>query len=223
MTDRRVPFPALQSSVRWRLPEAQYRMTSSRVLESLRRLRARYGNASKRCSAETDTLQRPWSRLGRSATSIVVSTRERTRQHFGRATPTQCADTCDELLRLTVRTPFQTYYRAGLYTIELAAPADPSAPVLVLTHGYGVGSGLWCYLLDLLAPHFRVFAVDWLGCGASERPPWPRAASTPAAAEDFFTDSLQSWVELTPTVAGRPFALAGHRCAGGCWLRLSGA
>lgn len=187
-------------------------MASNRVIESLRRLRARYGNPTKRCSVETEVHQRPWSRLRRSATNLVVSTRERTRQHFGRATPEQCAATCDELLRLTVRTPFRTYYRAGLYTVELAAPSDPAAPVLLLTHGYGVGSGLWCYLLDLLAPHFRVYAVDWLGCGASERPPWPRAASTPGAAESFFTDSLHTWVESTPAVAGQPFALAGHRC-----------
>jgi hypothetical protein len=142
---------------------------------------------------------------------------------FRRITPAECAASCDELLRCTVRTPFSTYLRNGLYTVELASPAhNPNAPVLVLTHGYATGSGLWCvvfdrvladifnndvkflsfspaftygsvnrcYALDKLAPYFKVYAVDWLGCGASERPPWN--AGTTAAAEAFFLDAFEA-------------------------------
>ena len=196
-TNRTFPAPARQARL----------LSTTRMIESLRRLRAR---ASAVLGAP-----RSQSRLRRHTAQLLASTRERTRQHFGRATPEQCAATCDDLLRLTVQTPFKTYRRAGLYTIELAPPADPGAPVLILTHGYGVGGGLWCYLLDLIAPHFHVYSVDWLGCGASDRPPWPRMTSTPAAAEAFFIDSLHAWIQATPEVAGRPFALVGHRCE---WL-----
>ncbi len=52
-------------------------------------------------------------------------------------------------------TKFTTYRQERLYTIELEAPY-PGAPVLVLCHGYGSGSGLWCFNLDALAKHFKV-------------------------------------------------------------------
>ncbi len=42
-------------------------------------------------------------------------------------------------------------------------------PVLFL-HGLGHASGTWTEVLPQLARHFRVFAVDMLGCGRSDKP-----------------------------------------------------
>ena len=102
----------------------------------------------------------------------------------------EAAEDCDKLLSSTVKTPFQTYWRERLYTVE-CAPPYPGAPVLVITHGYAAGSGMFCFDLDRLAQHYHVFAVDWLGCGASERPTW--TAKTVAEGERFFTESLEGW------------------------------
>jgi pimeloyl-ACP methyl ester carboxylesterase len=52
----------------------------------------------------------------------------------------------------------------------------------VLLHGFGNGSAMFCLALDLLAPHFRVCAVDLRGCGASARPRWPFAAGRASVA-----------------------------------------
>ena len=105
---------------------------------------------------------------------------------------------------------FRTYLRADLFTVELPPPF-PGAPVMVLTHGYGSGSGLWALNLRALAATHHVYAVDWLGCGASERPPWPAGAVTVAAGEAFFTDSLEAWA-----AAGglSRFVLVGHSLGG---------
>ena len=191
-------------------------ISTRRIIDSIRNMRSALSQATEKSTSDQTTAAQcasPTAKVRKATSTLISSTRERTRQHFGRASPEQCASSCDELLRRTVRTPHKTYRRAGLYTIELAAPADPAAPVLVLTHGYGVGGGLWCYLLDLLAPHFHVFSVDWLGCGASDRPQWPSAARTPRAAESFFIDSFAAWVEATAE-AQAPFALVGHSLGG---------
>jgi pimeloyl-ACP methyl ester carboxylesterase len=110
-----------------------------------------------------------------------------------------------------VRTPFSTYTRAGLYTVELAAPR-PSAPALVLLSGYSSGSGLYFRALDHLAAHYHVFCVDVLGTGASERPPF--TARTAEEAEAFFVDSLEGWRAASPPLSSTPFTLLGHSLGG---------
>jgi pimeloyl-ACP methyl ester carboxylesterase len=122
----------------------------------------------------------------------------------------EAAADCDRLLASVVRTRYRTYWRQRLFTIE-CDPPYPGAPVLVVTHGYAAGSGMFAFDLDALASRYHVFCVDWLGCGASERPPW--TATTVADGERWFTDSLAEWAAaggLTDT----GFVLLGHSLGG---------
>jgi pimeloyl-ACP methyl ester carboxylesterase len=48
----------------------------------------------------------------------------------------------------------------------VAGAGDP----VILLHGLGHASGTWAEVLPPLARHFRVFAVDMLGCGRSDKP-----------------------------------------------------
>ena len=101
----------------------------------------------------------------------------------------------DAVLHSVVRAPFSSRLVAGLYTVELRPPPRAGAPTLVLLHGFANGSAMFCLTLDLLAPHFRVLAVDLRGAGASERPRWPHAAGAAGAAEGeaWFVDALEAW------------------------------
>lgn len=47
---------------------------------------------------------------------------------------------------------------------------DPSAPPVLLLHGFPTSSHLWRGLVPLLAPAMRVIAPDLLGAGDSDRP-----------------------------------------------------
>lgn len=125
------------------------------------------------------------------------------------ATPSTCAASSDAVLRSVVRSPFTSRRVAGLYTVELPAPRA-AAPALVLLPGFGNGAAMFCLVLDLLAPHFHLFAVDLNGCGASERPAWPRGA-TVAEAEAFFVDSLDAWRDA---VGLRNAVFVGHSLGG---------
>jgi len=60
--------------------------------------------------------------------------------------------------------------------LHVISVGDPSAPPLLLLHGWGAGAGVFAPALPALAAHFRVHAVDWLGCGSSSRPPHPALA-----------------------------------------------
>jgi abhydrolase domain-containing protein 5 len=128
----------------------------------------------------------------------------------GEGPPTEAAEACDKLLRMHVRTAFKTYTLEGLYTVELEAPF-PGAPVLVLLSGYASGSGLWASCLDQLASRYQVIAVDWLGTGCSERPPFRE--TTTAGAEGFFLRSLESWRAHRLGPAAR-VTLVGHSLGG---------
>ena len=59
------------------------------------------------------------------------------------------------------------------------------------THQPCASSAPSCSNLDGLAPHARLFAVDWLGTGRSGRPPF--VAKGHEEAESFFIDSLVAW------------------------------
>jgi hypothetical protein len=141
---------------------------------------------------------------------LVASSMEVLRSSVGwkTVTPDDAAASGEALLRSAVRTPFVAHRKAGLWTVELAAPR-PDAPVLLLTHGYASGSGLWLFNLDDLATRFRVIAVDWRGCGASDRPRW--TSRSVADAEAFFTDSLEAWRR---EMGIDSFVLAGHSLGG---------
>lgn len=138
------------------------------------------------------------------AAGIAQVTRSR------RVSAYQAAQTCEDLLRSAVTTPFETKYVTGLFTIDVEPPY-PDAPVLVMTHGYGSGSGLWVLNIDRFAKHFRVIAVDWRGCGASDdRPTW--TAQSVEEGEAFFIDSLEAW--RNAYIPHQSFHLLGHSLGG---------
>ncbi|GAB0493427.1 hypothetical protein MMPV_004709 [Pyropia vietnamensis] len=60
-------------------------------------------------------------------------------------------------------------------TLHVISVGPLTAPPLLLLHGWGAGAAVFAPALPRLAAHFRVHAVDWLGCGASSRPPHPPA------------------------------------------------
>jgi abhydrolase domain-containing protein 5 len=127
--------------------------------------------------------------------------------------PQEAADACLAHLRTSVRTPFTTYTLAGLYTVELVPPY-PGAPKLVLMPGYSSGAGMWAPSLDHLARHYHVLAVDWLGTGASERPPFPPSASVDTC-EAFFIEALEAWrVQRLGGSATERITLVGHSLGG---------
>lgn len=87
-----------------------------------------------------------------------------------------------------------------------------SLPPLVLVHGWGAGVGFFGRNLGGLSEHFRVHMVDWLGFGASSRPPFNTAFS-PEEAESFFLDALEEWVTAMGALEAAPvapFYLVGH-------------
>ncbi len=132
---------------------------------------------------------------------------------WGPVAPSEAAEACDVLLQGHVRTPFKTYTLHGQYTIELDPPY-PGAPVLLLLPGYTSGSGLWYNCMDHLASHYHVIAVDWLGTGCSERPPF--SATTTAGAEAFFLDSLEKWrgQRFPSSGSSSKVTLVGHSLGG---------
>ena len=122
----------------------------------------------------------------------------------------EAADAAETLVRAVVTTPLRRCSTiAGHFTIELEPPYK-GAPVLVLTPGYASGSALWAPCLDGLAAHYHVFAVDWLGTGASEKPKW--SAVSVADGEAFFIDGLRAWAKAA--LLPPKFTLAGHSLGG---------
>ena len=81
---------------------------------------------------------------------------------------------------------------------------------IVLTHGFGAGSGLWLENIDALTHHGHVHAIDWLGMGASDRPEFPSVSDVDAC-ESFFVESLEGWRQQ---MGLETFTLMGHSLGG---------
>ncbi len=60
---------------------------------------------------------------------------------------------------------------------------------LILIHGYGAGIWLWEKQIDILSQRYRVYALDLLGHGFSDR---PRIAYTPETYIHSFTDFMDA-------------------------------
>lgn len=80
----------------------------------------------------------------------------------------------------------------GFVNAITAGPAG--APPLLLLHGWGAGAALFARNMAALSAAHRVHALDWLGFGASARPPFDLAAGA-AEAEAFFLDALEEYVD----------------------------
>lgn len=98
-----------------------------------------------------------------------------------------------------------------MYTMQFEPPYQ-GAPVMVVTHGFAAGSGMFCFNVDDLARNYHLYLVDWLGCGASERPKW--TAKTVSEGERFFTDSLERWADASFGPGNGRFVLFGHSLGG---------
>lgn len=58
---------------------------------------------------------------------------------------------------------------------------------LLLIHGYGAGMWVWEKQIEILSQHYRVYALDLIGHGFSDR---PKIAYTPEAYIHFFRDFM---------------------------------
>ena len=87
--------------------------------------------------------------------------------------------------------------------VETSGPAD--GPPVVLTHGWGLDAGEWCYAREQLARDHRVIAWDLPGLGQSGRP----------LADDWSLEKLAGDLDAVLALAGdRPAVLAGHSIGG---------
>lgn len=80
-------------------------------------------------------------------------------------------------------------------------------PVLLL-HGFGSGSALWCLNIDSIAANRPVYAVDMLGFGRSSRPTFEKDAID---AERQFITGIEAWREETGL---NKFIIVGHSFGG---------
>jgi pimeloyl-ACP methyl ester carboxylesterase len=81
----------------------------------------------------------------------------------------------------------------------------PDAPVLVLTHGWSLDRGEWCYAKKELGGRFRLIGWDLPGLGRSSRPP----------ADDYSLERMARDLDAVIGLAGgRPVVLVGHSIGG---------
>jgi len=138
------------------------------------------------------------------------------------ASPAGCAAAEARILAATCKTPFRQYEVAGMHTVEFGTPggvapnpllagtsSGDTRPAVVFCHGYMSGTAMYMFNLDAFTADYRVFSVDWLGCGASARPRF--TAPTTAATEDFFLEALEAW---RAAVGLDTFVLVGHSMGG---------
>ena len=87
--------------------------------------------------------------------------------------------------------------------VEISGPID--GPPVVLTHGWGLDAGEWCYAREHLARRHRVIVWDLPGLGKSGRP----------ANADWSLENLAGDLDAILALAGdRPAVLVGHSIGG---------
>ncbi|MFT3664584.1 alpha/beta fold hydrolase [Piscinibacter sp.] len=70
--------------------------------------------------------------------------------------------------------PFkQAYVSAGGLRTRYVEAGDPGSPALVLLHGTGGHWEAFCANIEALSQHFRVIALDMMGCGFTDKPDKP--------------------------------------------------
>ncbi|CAI2736464.1 unnamed protein product [Schistosoma spindalis] len=84
---------------------------------------------------------------------------------------------------------------------------DRAIPI-VLVHGFGSGSALWCKNIDAFACYRPVYSLDVLGFGRSSRPPFPVDAT---AVEEKWVESIEQW---RSSLNLEKFILLGHSLGG---------
>ena len=96
-------------------------------------------------------------------------------------------------------------------TLHLEIYGPPEAPPLLVTHGWGVTSAQWYYLLQDVGARFRLVVWDLPGLGRSTRP----------AQSEYSLDMMARALDTILTFLGpRPVVLVGHSIGGMILLTL---
>lgn len=121
--------------------------------------------------------------------------------------PATLADAESRTLR-HVQTPLHhRFVQAGRHQLHTVVAGE--GPPLVILHGHGGGAGVWLYNYDALAKHFRLYVIDWLGWGRSERPTFQ--GRSPESARNWWLNSLEDWRQAMGLTN---FYLLGHSLGG---------
>lgn len=123
--------------------------------------------------------------------------------------PLALADAEKRLLAYN-NTPLNSYFvQVGEHAIHTIVGGK--GPPLVMIHGHGNGVGGWFNNYDALAEHFRIYAIDLLGWGRSDRPSFD--GKSPQDALDWWLTSFETWRKKMGLTN---FFLLGHSLGG--WL-----
>ena len=102
------------------------------------------------------------------------------------------------------------YVSVGDINTRFRAAGDSDKTVILL-HGLGDSLETWIYNLDALAAHFRVYAVDLVGYGRSDKPPADYSG-------EYFAQFVSAFLE---TQGIQRCTLVGHSMGGGVSLRFA--
>jgi pimeloyl-ACP methyl ester carboxylesterase len=95
-------------------------------------------------------------------------------------------------------------------TQKYSGPANPTAPLIVLMHGFGASTFSWRKVIEPLGKHGLVVAYDRPGFGFTERPTEWKGTNPYSFAGNFeLLDAL-----ITKYGKGRPLVLVGHSAGG---------
>ena len=104
------------------------------------------------------------------------------------------------------------FVRAGGIDWHAQEIGREGAPVLLLLHGTGASTHSWRGLIPLLAPHFRIVALDLPGHGFTQRPP-QALFELPGMAHGV--------CELVGTLGLDPALVAGHSAGAAVMVRMA--
>ncbi|MCZ7567653.1 MAG: alpha/beta fold hydrolase [Ardenticatenaceae bacterium] len=99
------------------------------------------------------------------------------------------------------------FIRAGGHRIHFLEAG--AGPPIVFVHGHGGGAAVWHPVMEGLAPHAHLLAVDLLGWGLSERAAF--AGRTPREAQAWWVESLEAW---RVALGLERFTMVGHSLGG---------
>mmetsp|Transcript_26010 Transcript_26010/g.64209 ORF Transcript_26010/g.64209 Transcript_26010/m.64209 type:complete len:754 (-) Transcript_26010:71-2332(-) len=96
------------------------------------------------------------------------------------------------------------YYRWHGYLIRYAEGGKEDAPPILFVHGFGASADQWHKCMRELSPDYKVFAIDLIGFGHSEKPP--------VSYSQFMWEDLVR--DFSLEVVGRPLFIGGNSIGG---------
>ncbi|KAF9922450.1 hypothetical protein FBU30_007421 [Linnemannia zychae] len=103
---------------------------------------------------------------------------------------------------------------------SMISPPAPGERAIVVCHGYGAGLAFFFrnYLSLSQIPNSKIYAIDWLGMGASSRPAFNFKHTSKTSikdvvrdSENFFIDGLEEWRQIQQI---EKMVLVGHSLGG---------